>query len=73
MTTNALTQWTAEALALPVSDERPKQPIYVMTGEAYDLAALAKKYWKTSYSRKKSPSEALIWWETGYRRASSAS
>jgi hypothetical protein len=53
MTTNALTQWTAEAQALPVSDERPKQPIYVMTGEAYDLAALAKKYWKTSYSRKR--------------------
>jgi ElaB/YqjD/DUF883 family membrane-anchored ribosome-binding protein len=52
MNKDALATWTTAAQELPSSDERPKQPIYVMIGEAYDLASLAKKYWKSSYTRK---------------------
>jgi hypothetical protein len=51
MNKDALAIWTTTAHALPASDDRPRQPIYVLTGEAYDLAALAKKYWKSRYTR----------------------
>lgn len=50
MTQNALEQWKPVALALSTADYTLRQPVFVMIGEAHDLAALAVRYWKTRYS-----------------------
>jgi hypothetical protein len=51
MSQNALEQWKASALALPATDFTPRLPIYVLIGEAHDLATLAEKRWKARYSK----------------------
>jgi hypothetical protein len=51
MTQNALESWKASALALPAADFTLRQPVYVLIGEAHDLAALAQQRWKARYSR----------------------
>jgi hypothetical protein len=50
MTQNALEQWKPVALALPTADYTLRQPVFVMIGEAHDLAALAVRYWKTKHA-----------------------
>jgi hypothetical protein len=49
---NALARWQAEADLLPAKDYKPKVPVFVLIGEAYDLAALTQKHWKTRRERK---------------------